>query len=170
MTEREPWMPTDQEIESALISVEMLQDDDETDPLAPIRTLIREAVEKAVAEAKFERAETVRLLEAERGLWDLERARHAREQVEFTGAALYEFGVSGDDAAPGEAPGNFLLRLIRESKATHAHEIEKAKLKARIEAMDEWGPCDCHQTRVDCPCCKQIKKLRAALAALEVGK
>lgn len=69
-------------------------------------------------------------------------ARHAREQAAFIGAALYEFGASGDDANEGEAPGNFLLRLIRESKATHAREIEKARLEAKIEALENWYDSD----------------------------
>lgn len=88
----------------------------------------------------------------------------AEVKADWENAIQHERMLLADD--PRYAQDAVIVAL----KARHAHEIEKAKLEARIEAMDEWGPCDCHQTRVDCPCCKQIKKLRAALAALEVGK
>jgi len=45
----------------------------------------------------------------------------------------HEFGVSGDDAQPGEPPGNFLLRLICEREKRHASEVERAVAEVKSD-------------------------------------
>lgn len=109
MTDREPWMPSDEEIARYLPDRALYdgwgEEFDPSDLYEPIRSLIRAAVEKAVAE---------------------ERSKHGNDTLRAKVETL-DFAI------------NAYEQEKKEVEARHARELERAKLEAKIQAVNDYG-------------------------------
>lgn len=80
-----------------------------------------------------------------------------------------------DDAFPSYAEATVValareIHQLRQERARHAREVEKARLEAKIEALAKFGECYCDGYDFTCDACLTQERARTALAALEGSK
>ena len=153
MTEREPWMPSDEKARDAFFDTLNMYESDDPEYLEALRALLRAAVEKAVAPW----IQAVGLLSTLAG--------DVPVDVDDPVAMAQEIEASvRRHRARWEAHAESVVR------ARHAREIEKARLEAKIEALAKFGECYCDGYDFTCDACLTQERARTALAALEGSK
>lgn len=162
MSEREGWMPDTERLCMAFDLCDQAWDeigDGEREPndswLDPLRAVVREAVEKALAEPRPEAPLNQRL-------YDLVRyQRHAlHDSGLLTDEEFASLVLSGASSARRLEDYDKVRRRLAEQEARHRREV----IEAKIDELNLNGCRDQHPTLI------RIRELRAELSALDAPK